>query len=56
MALDVAEVEQALLALAPHDRAVVIHRGLLSLDDKTRTNQVEVDFRPLVVGLRPADL
>lgn len=33
MALDVVEVERALLALAPQDRAAVIHSGLLSLDD-----------------------
>jgi len=32
MAPDVAEVERALLALTPEDRAEVIHRGLLSLD------------------------
>ncbi len=32
MAMDVSEVEQALLALSKHDRAAVIHRGLQSLD------------------------
>lgn len=32
MAPEVAEVERALLALAPEERAVVIHTGLLSLD------------------------
>lgn len=32
MTLEVAEVERALLALAPEERAAVIHSGLLSLD------------------------
>jgi len=32
MASEVAEVERALLALAPDERAAVIHTGLLSLD------------------------
>lgn len=32
MAPEVAEVERALLALAPEERAAVIHAGLLSLD------------------------
>jgi hypothetical protein len=32
MAPEVAAVEQALLALAPRDRAAVVHAGLLSLD------------------------
>jgi len=32
MAQDIAEVERALLALAPEERAAVIHSGLLSLD------------------------
>lgn len=32
MASKVAEVERALLALSEHDRAAVIHTGLLSLD------------------------
>lgn len=32
MSMNVAEVEQALLALDQHDRAAVIHRGLRSLD------------------------
>jgi hypothetical protein len=32
MAPEVAEVERALLALAPEERAAVIHTGLLSLD------------------------
>lgn len=45
MAPEVEEVERALLALAPNDRAAVIHRGLLSLEasDSPRTDQVEVD-------------
>lgn len=45
MAPKVAEVEQALLALAPHERAAVIHSGLLSLDDGNgiEVDQVEVD-------------
>ncbi|RNI23827.1 addiction module protein [Flexivirga caeni] len=33
MALGVAEVERALLALSPDERAAVIHAGLLSLHD-----------------------
>ena len=32
MAPEVAEVERALLALTPEERAAVIQRGLLSLD------------------------
>ena len=32
MAPEVAEVERALLALTPEERAAVIHRGLLSFD------------------------
>lgn len=32
MSPEVAEVERALLALSEHDRAAVIHTGLLSLD------------------------
>lgn len=45
MAPEVAEVERALLALAPHDRAAVIHSGLLSLDDDgdIEADQIEVD-------------
>lgn len=43
MALEVAEVEQALLALAPQDRAAVIHSGLLSLDDSTDAAQADVN-------------
>lgn len=44
MAPDVAEVQRALLALAPDDRADVIHSGLLSLDEASvEPNQVEVD-------------
>lgn len=43
MAPDIAQVEQALLALAPDDRAAVIERGLLSLDDVDDTEQVDID-------------
>jgi putative addiction module component (TIGR02574 family) len=45
MAPNVTVAEQALLALAPHDRAAVIHAGLLSLDDASviEINQAEVD-------------
>lgn len=43
MAPDVAEVERALLALAPEDRAAVIERGLLSLDDADEADQAEID-------------
>lgn len=37
MAMNVSEVEQALLALDQRDRAAVIHRGLLSLDAEEAT-------------------
>ncbi|MDR1442531.1 MAG: addiction module protein [Bifidobacteriaceae bacterium] len=44
MSMNVAEVEQALLALDQHDRAAVIHRGLRSLDaDDANVDQAEVD-------------
>lgn len=43
MAPAVAEVERALLALAPDERAAVIERGLLSLDDVDDTDQGEID-------------
>lgn len=48
MALEVAEVERALLALPPQERAAVIHQGLLSLDgagqdDTADADQAEVD-------------
>lgn len=43
MAPDIAQVEQALLELAPDDRAAVIERGLLSLDDVDDTEQVDID-------------
>jgi putative addiction module component (TIGR02574 family) len=45
MALGMAVVEEALLALAPGERAAVIHKGLLSLDDGSDTagSQAEVD-------------
>lgn len=42
--MNVAEVEQALLALDQHDRAAVIHRGLQSLHpEDTSMDQSEVD-------------
>lgn len=43
MAQDVAEVERALLALAPDERAAVIERGLLSLDDADDADQADID-------------
>lgn len=44
MTSNVTEVERALLALAPEDRAAVIHAGLLSLDDdNSHTPQEELD-------------
>lgn len=44
MSLNVAEVEQALLALDQRDRAAVIHRGLRSLDaERAGADQAEVD-------------
>lgn len=43
MAPDVADVERALLALAPEDRAVVIERGLLSLDEVDHADQADID-------------
>ncbi|MCL2848985.1 MAG: addiction module protein [Micrococcales bacterium] len=39
MAPEVAEVERALLALAPRDRAAVVHHALLSLDSE----EAEID-------------
>ncbi len=40
----VAEVEKALLALAPDERAAVIHRGLVSLDpDDADASRAELD-------------
>ena len=45
MAQEVAEVERALLALSEHDRAAVIHTGLLSLDGGLDPiDQAEVDM------------
>lgn len=44
MGLDTAEVERALLALAPEERAEVIREGLRSLDDEredTPSNTVD---------------
>ena len=44
MAPEVAEVEQALLALAPEERAAVIHTGLLSLDGgSAKASQDDID-------------
>lgn len=44
MAPEVAAVIEAVLALAPEDRAAVAHQALLSLDaDATETDQAEVD-------------
>ena len=44
MAMNVAEVEQALLALDERDRAAVIHRGLRSFEyEDANTDQEEVD-------------
>ena len=44
MAPEVAEVERALLALAPDERAAVIHTGLLSLDGgNTNVPQDDMD-------------
>ncbi|MPV50667.1 addiction module protein [Pseudactinotalea sp. HY160] len=53
MAPEVAEVERALLALAPEERAAVIHMGLLSLDGApAETSQDEIDaaWRTEVAG------
>lgn len=43
MAPEVAEVERALLALAPEERVAVIERGLLSLDDADDADQADID-------------
>ncbi|MFZ2964679.1 MAG: addiction module protein [Rhodoglobus sp.] len=43
MSPDIAEVERALLALAPEDRAAVIERGLLSLDGADDADEAEID-------------
>lgn len=44
MSMNVAEVEQALLALDQRDRAAVIHRVLQSLDvDDSNVDQSEID-------------
>jgi putative addiction module component (TIGR02574 family) len=43
MASEVAKVERALLALAPDERAAVIERGPLSLDDVDSTDQADID-------------
>lgn len=44
MAPEVADVERALLALAPDQRAAVVHTALLSLDgDPDEVSQADVD-------------
>lgn len=44
MAPEVAEVEQALIALAHEERAAVIHTGLLSLDGgSAKASQDDID-------------
>jgi hypothetical protein len=44
MSMNVAEVEQALLALDERDRAAVIHRGLRSFEaEDVNTDQTEID-------------
>ncbi|MDR1388334.1 MAG: addiction module protein [Propionibacteriaceae bacterium] len=47
----VAEVERALLALAPQDRAAVIERGIVSLDDDGATQgQIDAAWRDVLRG------
>lgn len=55
MAPEVAEVERALLALAPEDRAAVIKRGLLSLDEVDDADQADIDAAWLAEINRRAD-
>ncbi|WP_114908046.1 addiction module protein [Ornithinimicrobium murale] len=43
MAPEVAEVERALLALSPDERAAVIERGLLSLHDAADMDRANTD-------------
>lgn len=43
MALEMSEVEQALLSLAQDDRATVIEHGLLSLEETDDLPQSEID-------------
>lgn len=43
MGLDKAEIERGLLSLAPADRAIIIERGLLSLEDIDDVPQAEID-------------
>lgn len=45
MAPEVAEVERALLALTPKDRAAVIERVLLSLDEVDDMDPADIDTR-----------
>lgn len=49
MAPDVAEVQRALLALAPDDRAAVIESGLVSLDDEgAPQHEIDAGWREVV--------
>ncbi len=53
MASKAAEVERALLALSEHDRAAVIHAGLLSLDgglDPVEQGEVDAAWRDELGG------
>lgn len=43
MAREVTDVERALLALDPVERAAVIERGLLSLEDGDPADQADID-------------
>ncbi|MCL2781942.1 MAG: addiction module protein [Actinomycetia bacterium] len=52
---EVAEVERALLALPPADRAVVIERGLASLDQADNASQAEIDAAWLIEINRRVD-
>lgn len=55
MASKVVEVERALLALTPEERAAVIERGLLSLDDADTADQADIDASWLTEVTRRAD-
>lgn len=58
MASKAAEVERALLALSEHDRAAVIHTGLLSLDgglDSVEQGEVDAAWRD-EIGTRLDDV
>ena len=44
MSMNVAEIEQAMLALEKHELATLIHRGIQALDEsETEAPQAEVD-------------